>query len=104
MYIYPLSEGKSPDYLYSSPAGLSARDVARCIVATYRVIYAAERAAVGAAAHEARAGAISLNRGKTNGPFGIWGHDLGDLVLEGFTWAPSADKSRGGALLPLIGS
>ena len=103
LYIYPLSEGKSPEYEYTSPAGLSARDIARCIAATYRVIYAAECAAVGEAAHAARAGGICINRGRTNGPFGIWGHDLRDLVLEGFTWARAADGS-GGALLPLIGS
>ena len=33
LYMYPLTEGKGPDYTYTSPAGLSVRDVVRCIVA-----------------------------------------------------------------------
>jgi hypothetical protein len=93
--------------VYETPsdaaAGLSLRDIVRCVVGTYRVMYAAEACAVGAEAHAARVGPHCLNRGRTDGPFGIWGHDLGDLVLEGFTWAPNV-SGGGGALLPMIGS
>ena len=32
-----------------------------------------------------------FNRLATNGPFGIWGHSIGDLVIEGVTYNP---KSR----------
>jgi hypothetical protein len=106
LYIYPLTEAKSPQWVYetAAPAGLALRDLVRCVVASYRVIYAAEACAVGAEAHAARVGGMSANRGRTNGPFGIWGHDLGDLVLEGFDWAPSADRSGAGALMPSISS
>jgi hypothetical protein len=110
LYIYPLDDAKSPDWVYETAPhgggaqGLALRDIVRCIAATYKVMYAAEACAVGAAAHAARVGPGVLNRGRTEGPFGIWGHDLGDLVLEGFTWAPNADGGGGGALLPMIGS
>ena len=107
LYLYPLDLDKHlPEWVYetTSPEGLSLRDIVRCIVATYKVIYAAEECAVGAEAHAARAGPRSLNRGRTNGPFGIWGHDLRDLVLEGFDWSPLTDGSGARALLPMIGS
>jgi hypothetical protein len=97
-YIYPLGESKGPDYRYVSPAGLSARDIARCVAATYHVIYAAECAAVGEEAHKKRAGGNCMNRGTTDGPFGIWGHDLRDLVLEGFLWAPLVKYPNAGSL------
>lgn len=104
LFQYPLRPNVGFDWVYEteSPSGLTVRDIARCIAATYRVMYAAEEAAVRTEAHAARAGSSSLNRGQTDGPFGIWGHDLDDLVLEGFTWAPNS--SGGGAILPLIGS
>jgi hypothetical protein len=105
LYIYPLADDAV--WVYDTPpdagAGLSLRDVVRCVAATYKVIYAAEECAVGAEAHAARAGPRIYNRGATDGPFGIWGHDLGELVLESFSWAPRVEGS-GGALLPSIGS
>lgn len=107
LYIYPFGDGASggADWVYEteSPQGITLRDIVRCIAATYRVMYAAEEAAVGKEAHAARAGPHILNRGRTEGPFRIWGHDLRDLVLEGFTWAPNV-KGGGGAVLPMIGS
>jgi hypothetical protein len=40
LYIYPLAQDKGTDWAYKTPApeGLSVRDLARCITATYRVI------------------------------------------------------------------
>ena len=29
-----------------------------------------------------------LNRNQTNGIYGIWGHDIGDLVIECITYCP----------------
>lgn len=105
LYIYPFKLNAGIDWVYETPSpdGLTVRDIVRCIASTYRVMYAAEEAAVGPEAHAARASSFMLNRGRTDGPFGIWGHDLRDLVLQGFTWAPNVNNS-GGAILPRIGS
>lgn len=51
------------------------------IANAYRVIYEKEKESVGEEKHARRAGTL-LNRGKTNGPYGIWGHDITDLHFE----------------------
>lgn len=45
----------------------------------YKRIYQEEEAAVGNPGHASGL----LNRAPSNGPYGIRGHDLADLVLEG---------------------
>ena len=43
-----------------------------------------------------------LNRTRTNGAFGIWGHDIGDLVLEGIILKKQPDGKVD--IFPLMGS
>jgi len=38
-----------------------------------------------------------INRGKSNGQYGVWGHSIGDLQIEGF-------DIKNGIITPLIGS
>jgi len=59
--------------------------------AVYAAIYAAEERAVGAEAHRARAGGKCANRGETDGPYGIWGHDLEDLHVHSLYYSPRAE-------------
>jgi hypothetical protein len=92
IYIYPLEQTKWPEWVYETPpdgsVGLSVHDIVRCVAATYQVMYVAE--------------ACDRSRGSAaDGRFGIWGHGVGELVLEGFSWVPTR-VGGGGALLPTI--
>ncbi len=73
-FNYPL---KNPvAFHYESPNGFTYKDFYRCVYEGYTTIYKEEE----------DPGYVSgmLNRANSEGPYGIWGHYLGDLCLEGF--------------------
>jgi hypothetical protein len=78
-FDYPLSRAVSFSYHKKRPEGFSRRDFYKCILAGYHRIYSEEHKAVGDPGHIPG----MLNRQSSEGPYGIWGHDIGDLVLEG---------------------
>ncbi len=59
--------------------GLSRREVVDFVVKSYKQIYKEEK-------QSSKIKAANLpnmyNRNQTNGKYGIWGHDIGDLVLH----------------------
>ena len=76
IFRYPLS-GKFEFEFKNSQGKITRREFALFIQSTYRRIY-----------HEETLGQVEnivgmLNRQRTNGPYGIWGHHIGDLVIEG---------------------
>ena len=82
LYTIPLSgEWKFP-VKSQSPKGFTRADLARSISNTYKAVYAEEERTtqIKVVPLDQRTGLI--NRNKTNGKYGIWGHDLGDLVLH----------------------
>ena len=66
---------------FTNDGGFTVRDFAKAVHKGYTKIYAEEEAAVGDPGHVPGL----LNRDRSSGPYGIWGHDLRDLFLEGFT-------------------
>jgi len=79
---YPLAKEFEFKLVSDAPTGFTRAEIARKISTLYQEIYAKEEQTTKAPIIplEERKGLI--NRNKTNGEYGIWGHDLGDLVLR----------------------
>jgi len=80
-FTYPLSRKVSFSFHQKRPGGFTRLDFYQCVLAGYHRIYNEEHKAVGDPGHIQG----MLNRESSDGPYGIWGHDIGDLVLEGVT-------------------
>lgn len=91
-FSYPLE--RETKLTFTNPGGFSRYDFFRCVYEGYKNIYAQEEAVAG------NPGNIPgmLNRARSDGPYGIWGHVMEDLFLEGIT-----DKGDGNYEL-VIGS
>ena len=82
-FSYPLS--KEAVFTFQNKNGFTRKDVIQHIVDTYRRIYQEEDESLTETAPTTPG---MLNRGATNGKWGIWGHDIGDLVIERLTYYP----------------
>jgi hypothetical protein len=80
---YPLSvEVKLP---LEKKGGFTRLDVFKNIYEAYKKIYEEEEKGVG----DPGSYANLYNRRKSEGKYGIWGHYLGDLVIESVTYDPN---------------
>ena len=79
--------------------GITRTDILKAIHDAYAEIYRREDAASRPDNPEDR-GAV-LNRNRTQGPFGIWGHDIGDLVVEALQ---VFETPQGHVVIPVMGS
>lgn len=79
---YPLSV--EVDREYEQRGGFSRMDLFRYIYEAYKNIYDEEEEQVGDPGTYERL----YNRKKSEGPYGIWGHELGDLCLESIRYDP----------------
>jgi hypothetical protein len=72
---YPVTNPMVVTLTHEDKSPWTRRQFIEAVIAAYKDIYAAE----------VDPGHIPgmLNRKTSTGPFGIWGHDIGDLVLEG---------------------
>jgi len=79
VFDYPLK--KEFEFKFTNPNGFSRLDLINAISTKYKQIYDEENNSVG------DPGYIEgmFNRNKSNGPYGIWGHYITDLVLGGIT-------------------
>lgn len=77
-YDYPLSHEVILSFDADRPEGFTRAHLARKISEGYQQIYREEEEAVGNPGHIPG----MANRNRSNGPHGIWGHDLGDLLLH----------------------
>ena len=77
VYTYPLSTEARFDHVLTST--MTGEDLLVLARADYERIYREEEAAVGNPGHIPG----MLNRAVSAGPYGIWGHDFGDLYFEG---------------------
>jgi len=88
---YPLSTPASVEISAPFPIGFTRASLVRAICDEYAHIYDAEEgtAATKPIPLEER-GAIR-NRNRTDGAYGIWGHDLEDLILTAARWTRESD-------------
>ena len=78
IFDYPLD--RPAIFSFENPNGFSKYDFLKCVYEGYERIYDEEHAVAGN--HGNLLG--MLNRLKSDGPYGIWGHHFEDLILEGF--------------------
>lgn len=76
-FSYPLE--RETKLAFTNLGGFSRYEFFRCVYEGYKNIYAQEDAVAG------DPGMIPgmLNRARSDGPYGIWGHVMSDLFLEG---------------------
>lgn len=83
-FTYPLSVKIFLEY--ESKGGFTRMDLFRCIYQGYKKIYDEEE---GTAPDPGSVSATVLNRAKSSGKYGIWGHFLSELYLERIIYNPS---------------
>lgn len=76
-YTYPLTNPAIMIFNSDKETGFTRAELVRKVCDGYKKIYDAENA-VGDPGYLTR----FLNRAKSDGPYGIWGHYIGDLVLH----------------------
>ena len=87
-FRYPFSDTFTFDFNADKPEGFTMEHLIDCICRKYKEMYDEENAAVQVSTPEERLACGGLlNREQTSGAFGICGHDLGDLYLEGITYS-----------------
>ncbi len=88
---YPLRKEVSFSISASSPRGFTRAELARKVADLYKRVYEeeAQTSKIAVIPLEQRKGLI--NRNETNGRYGIWGHDLSDLVLHTIEISRKAD-------------
>lgn len=86
---YPLN--RAHYFPLKSIAGFTRRAIVEAVVQTYVKIYSEEKDTI---RHMAVIPASQrrglMNRNTTDGKYGIWGHDIGDLVIEGINYDPTS--------------
>lgn len=82
-FSYPLKRGTIREYY--SIGGFTRLFLAQCIFEGYYTIYEEEEAAVGNPGHYENL----YNRRESDGPYGIWGHDMCDLTLDYIDYNPN---------------
>lgn len=78
---YPLN--KPTTISLSNPKGFTRKDLALEISKQYHKIYTEEEATAKTKTIPVEQRTGLINRNETDGKYGIWGHDIGDLVLSG---------------------
>ena len=88
---YPLRKEVTFPISASSPSGFTRAELVRKVADLYKRVYDEETqtSKIAVIPLEKRKGLI--NRNETNGKYGIWGHDLGDLVLHTIEISRAAD-------------
>lgn len=87
IFDYPFGEEFKFEFQTDTREGFTREYLIDCICGQYRKMYDEENAACKVSTVEERIGKGGLmNREKTEGPYGIWGHDIDDLYLERITY------------------
>ena len=78
-FSYPLSKAVTFDFHSNNGNGFTREQLEDLVTSTYQKIYEEEEEST-----QVEPGHIPgmLNRNTTNGKYGIWGHDIEDLVLH----------------------
>lgn len=97
-FTYPLDNPVNFEYTHytGTSTGFSRYDIFRCIYEGYTKIYKEE---LETGKLESKESIPKYNRPSSNGKYGIWGHYIDDLVIEGITY-----KKKNKELILDIGS
>ena len=84
VFDYPLERGAG--FEFKSDNGFTRGDIIRHICETYKKIYDEEakstKAPVESIAKRSKGASMLMNRARTDGKWGIWGHSIEDLILH----------------------
>lgn len=87
VFDYPFSQEFIFEFTSDTEEGFTREYLIDCICLQYKKMYDEENASVEVSSIEERMkkGGL-LNREQTDGKYGIWGHDIEDLYLEGIKY------------------
>jgi hypothetical protein len=88
LFTYPLS--RKVEFTYTQKGGFTRMNLYRCIYEGYKKIYDAEEEAVG----DPGTYEMLYNRRTSEGPYGIWGHYMNDLIIEFVLYYPESKSVR----------
>jgi hypothetical protein len=88
---YPLSTPASVPITAAFPVGFTRAELIKVVCEEYANIYEAEEATASTKTVPPEERGAVANRNRTDGAYGIWGHDLRDLVLTGARWTRMPD-------------
>jgi len=114
-FSYPLNNPLNVDLSSKNPNGFTKKEIVDHIVRIYREIYAEEERTAHPQAYTVKSDKMGegisdvqehvviptdqrqlfscmINRNSTEGVYGIWGHDLSDLAIEGLTYNPETKE------------
>jgi hypothetical protein len=83
---YPLSHPATIAITSSLPQGFTRAELVRAVCEEYGNVYEAEEATATTKPIPREERTTLKNRNRTDGVYGIWGHDLDDLVLTALRW------------------
>lgn len=85
VFDYPLKQAFVFEFIAADSQGFTRKKLIDTIIKTYYEIYDEEKRTTNVkvdSMEERMAKSFLINRNKTNGTYGIWGHDIDDLVIE----------------------
>lgn len=88
---YPLTTPTSVEITAPLPVGFTRRALIKAICDEYAHVYDAEEGTAATKPIPVEERGAIRNRNRTDGAYGIWGHDLEDLVLTAARWTREAD-------------
>lgn len=91
---YPLNGRWQFPVTSKKPEGFSRQELAKIVSEIYHHIYAAEELSSNTPVipmEERLKGGGLINRNATDGCYGVWGHDIGDLVLASIDFYRNSD-------------
>jgi hypothetical protein len=88
---YPLSHPATMEIDAPLPIGFTRAALVRAICDEYAAVYEAEEGTASTKTIPIEERGELRNRNRTDGAYGIWGHDLEDLVLTAARWSRHAD-------------
>ncbi|HEX2686716.1 MAG TPA: hypothetical protein VHN14_08860 [Kofleriaceae bacterium] len=88
---YPLSMPASMSITAPNPLGFTRAALVRAICDEYEHVYDAEEGTAATKTIPIEERGALRNRNRTDGAYGIWGHDLQDLILTAVRWMREPD-------------
>lgn len=88
---FPLTNPAEVPITAPFPIGFTRSSLVRAICDEYAHIYEAEEGTAGTKTIPVEERGASRGRNRTDGAYGIWGHDLEDLVVTAARWTRAAD-------------